>query len=378
MCRDRNDHRARQASHVGNPLRIGGVAIMAALSLSLLAHGWIAGFGFSLMWVLSVLPVLVAGLLEDLGYRVSAWRRFFAALSSALLAVVLLGVWAPRGDIPGVDLLMQIPAAAIVVTIIFSAVFCHATNLVDGMNGLATVVVIASALGLAAIAQQAGATDVAWAVFLLALSAAGFLIVNWPRALLFLGDAGAYGLGHLLVWAAIMLAWRSEEVAIPALLLTLFWPIADVLHTVLRRFAIRAPVFRPDRMHLHHKIRRMLELLIFGCQGRAWSNPLTTLLMVPMICAPVLAGVLLWTEPSLAWAAMAGYLALFLLAHHVVLMIGLRSRSGVGRALSEGCKAFVLRRARSHGENMPSPEKRDISSEVRAYPANTKTKGQAR
>jgi len=75
---------------------------------------------------------------------------------------------------------MTFAPLAIMLTIFVSAGFCHATNLVDGMNGLVAVVAITSALGLAVLAQNSGLVDLALVAALLAASVVGFLGFNWP------------------------------------------------------------------------------------------------------------------------------------------------------------------------------------------------------
>lgn len=322
----RRDANARQSSHVGEPLRIGGLAAIAGLVVGV-ALSELTGSGtFEPLWLLSAVPVLVTGLAEDLGRGVSPRGRYIAAIISALAAMVLLGAWVPRGDFPGLDWAMSAPLVAMAMTVVFSSVFCHAVNLIDGMNGLASTIIAASAVGLAAIAALASETDIKTAALLLAAAAFGFFLVNWPVARMFLGDAGAYGMGHLLVWLMILLSWRSTEVAVPALLLVLFWPIADVIHTVLRRVAAHVSVLYPDRMHLHQLIRRALDVIWFGYRGRRRSNPLTTLLMVPFILPPIAAGVLLWNRPVVAWIVLGVFLGLFAATHPLVAGLAKRRR----------------------------------------------------
>lgn len=326
VAKYRGDGVAVQSSHIGDPLRIGGVAVTVGLALGIGLRVLMGDESFAPLMLLSVLPVFLAGLAEDLGHRVSPRGRFLAALASAVAAVALLEVWAPKADIPGIDWVMAWPAVAVLLTVIFSAGFCHAVNLIDGMNGLAVSVITISALGCAAVATQASQPAIGAFALLLAAAALGFIFLNWPVARLFLGDAGAYGLGHLLVWIAIMLASRSSDVAVPALLLVLFWPLADVIHTILRRLAEQAAITQPDRMHLHQKVRRMLDLIWFGYRGRARSNPLTTLILLPFIIAPVVTGVLLWRHPGLAWIALGGYMLIFTLAHPVTASLARRFR----------------------------------------------------
>lgn len=273
----------------------------------------------SLAWLISVLPVFIAGLAEDLGYFVSPRSRIFFALVSAIVAVALTGVWVSRANSPILDWAMAVPAIGITLTVFFSAGFCHAVNLIDGMNGLAGTTIITGALGCFSVALLAAQPTIAFLALLLASAVAGFLLMNWPSARLFLGDAGAYSVGHLLVWLLILLSSYTAEAAIPALLLMIFWPLADVLHTMLRRWAKGVSILKPDRMHLHQKVRRALDIRFFGYRGRSRSNPLTTLILLPFIVSPVATGVIFWNNPGAAWFALCVYMGAFSLAHALII-----------------------------------------------------------
>lgn len=315
FTKPRNDAVAVQCSHIGNPLRVGGIAVIFGLVVATGFFGITQSSTIAPLLLLSLLPVFLTGLAEDLGQRVSPCARIVAAAFSAMLAVALFGVWLPRGDIPVVDQAMSFPLVAIILTVTFSTGFCHAVNLVDGMNGLAASVVTTSALGCAAVATLAAQSELASLSLLLAAVTTGFLLFNWPVARLFLGDAGAYGLGHMLSWLTVLLAWNASEVAIPALALIIFWPLADVVHTILRRLAVQASIVQPDRMHLHQKVRRALDILWFGYNRRRCSNPLTTLVLLPFIATPVITGVLLWDKPGAAWFALGVFSSIFAAAH---------------------------------------------------------------
>lgn len=326
VTKPRGDGLAVQSSHIGEPARVGGVAVLLSLlAVAIIQTVFQKTYQTSLL-LLSVLPVFIAGLAEDIGHRVSPRGRFLAAIVSAIAAVSLLGVWAPRSDMPYLDAAMSFPPVAIILTVLFSAGFCHAVNLIDGMNGLASVVVIISALGCAAISAQTVQPEITGFALLLAAGTIGFLPLNWPYARLFLGDAGAYGLGHLLVWLLFLLAWKTDTVAVPALMLVIFWPLADVLHTILRRLAERAAIMQPDKMHLHQKVRRMLDLRWFGYQGRRRSNPLTTVILLPFITIPVITGTLLWDQPTAAWCALGAFMLAFSLAHPLTVRLAHKFR----------------------------------------------------
>ena len=47
-------------------------------------------------------------------------------------------------------------------------------------------------------------------------------------------------------------------------------------------------------LHFHQLIMRFLEIRFFGRQRRRILNPLSTLILVPLISAPQVVGVLFW------------------------------------------------------------------------------------
>lgn len=335
LVRDRGDQSAVQASHTHEALRFGGIAVLIGLAAGTLLMTRTEPNHECLLLLLSALPIIVAGVSEDSGRLVAAKYRFLVAMLSAAVAVWLLGLWVPRADLPGLDQTFRYAPFAIAVSIFFAGGFCHAVNLIDGMNGLSAFVIMSSAVGLGLVAAHQSLPDLAGFAFMLAAATFGFALFNWPKSRLFLGDAGAYGLGHVLVWIAFSVAALSQTISVPSLLLILFWPLADTLHTVLRRLLSRMSLFQPDRMHLHQKIRRGLEITIFGRKRRRVSNPLTTLVLAPLILVPVGLGVLLHEHKLWAWIALLACFGLFALAHIIAIRLShlLRKPSGVRGAL---------------------------------------------
>lgn len=328
VLRPREDEAAVQASHVGDTLRLGGVAVFSGLILGTIALRGYSSGEFTTLLLLATAPVFFAGLAEDLGYRVSPMGRFVAALFSAGIAALLLNLWIHDPEIPGAQAVFAYAPVAILFTVLFAGFFCHSVNLIDGMNGLSSVVVISSALGISLVAGQTGLEQVSAIGFLLAAAMLGFAVLNWPKGLLLLGDAGAYGLGHILVWLAIALG-EFSDIPNAALLLILFWPLADTIHTILRRLLAGKSVTQPDRMHLHQKIRRGFEITLVGPESRHVSNPATTLVMAPLIALPVVAGVIWHDNAKMAWMALVGFAVLFAVAHIVVTaLVRIRRRRG--------------------------------------------------
>jgi UDP-N-acetylmuramyl pentapeptide phosphotransferase/UDP-N-acetylglucosamine-1-phosphate transferase len=263
------------------------------------------------MFFLASSILFCVGLIEDLGFGVSPLRRLAAVCLASLTAIWLLGVWMPRLDIPGVDALMPISIVGIPVTLLVTAAVANGFNLIDGVNGLAAMTAGIAAVALSLIAGQADYTVMVALAAMLAAGILGFLLLNYPFGLIFLGDAGAYTLGFVLSWFGIAILLNAPEASPWAILLTVFWPLADALLAIYRRSRRNVATMAADRLHVHHLVMRALEIHILGRGRRHIANPLTTLVLAPFVLAPPLAGVLLWDNSLWACIAVLGFTGLF-------------------------------------------------------------------
>ncbi|MGV0879110.1 glycosyltransferase [Martelella sp. FLE1502] len=310
----RKDTAAVQCAHRMSTPRFGGVAFLIALvSFGMLIPD---ASGHDLQLLLpSLVPVFFAGLAEDFGFRLSPRDRLIAAAISSLLAILLFKLWIPRADIPLVGAFVVFAPFAVAVTIFAGAGICHAFNLVDGVNGLSSLIAVVVATSLAVIAGQNGLFDVsAWCAIVIG-ALLGFLLFNFPLGKIFLGDAGAYGVGHILAWLAFVMLNLVPDLSPWALLLIFFWPIADTLLAIFRRRIAGRPADQPDRLHFHQLVMRTLEIGVLGRKARHISNPMTTVILAPMFTAPAVVGVLFWNNSVAAALALVFFAGLFVLTY---------------------------------------------------------------
>lgn len=306
----RKDHSAVQAAHTQPTPRIGGLAVVIGLLpiatfLPESVSGWFVLLG------ISALPILAAGLAEDLGYHIEPkWRLLAAALSSTV-AIFLLNQTLPRTGVPGLDYLMLFFPFAAVFTVFACTGISNAFNLIDGLNGLSSGVAIVSSLGMAAVAFAAGLTGMTEMQLMLTAALLGFFVFNYPLGKVFLGDAGAYLIGYLLAWSSVLLLISVPELTTWAVLLILFWPIADTFLAIYRRRRAGRSPGLPDRLHYHQLVMRALEIMKLGRCQRHIANPIATMLMMPMFSAPVLAGVYFWDKPLSAFISLVLFSGFF-------------------------------------------------------------------
>ena len=334
------DEVAVQSAHSGFVPRVGGLAVYIAILvlIPLLSFGFIPlSVVFDLdaeqltLLILSASPVFAVGLAEDFGYNMSPKARLVASAVSSLIAILLFKVWLSKLGIPGVDTLLLFAPFGILFTVFATVGVVNAFNLIDGLNGLSSYVTVSVACSMSMIAFQAGDTQISIFLVLIVASVLGFMVLNFPMGKIFLGDGGAYSLGHLLVWSAIILINRATEISAFAILLVFFWPVADTGLAIWRRWKLGNPTDRPDRLHFHQLAMRFLEIRFFGRDRREIVNPLATLTIIPLISAPQLLGLLFWDDFKSSVLSAAGMGLLFLVTYLVGIVVTKRGRVKIAK-----------------------------------------------
>ena len=92
---------------------------------------------------------------------------------------------------------------------------------------------------------------------------AGFLVWNYPRGRIFLGDAGAYFIGFMYAELSIRLITRNSGISAWYVTMLAGYPIVDTLFSMYRRGLIQGrKLMAPDALHLHSLVFRRVAMPI--------------------------------------------------------------------------------------------------------------------
>jgi UDP-N-acetylmuramyl pentapeptide phosphotransferase/UDP-N-acetylglucosamine-1-phosphate transferase len=311
---DDHDLQGVQKFHARAVPRVGGLAIALGLA-ALLA--WVAvtqpGQAGEMALLLACgLPPLLVGLVEDVTKRVPVRTRLLATAASGVLAFFLLGAQLSAVNLPGLDWLMGFTAFSLLFTMVAVAGVANAVNIIDGYNGLASVVVAISLLSLAYVGWQVGDSLVVSVALAGVGALLGFLLWNWPRGLIFLGDGGAYFIGYLVAVLSFLLVARHRGVVSPWYPFLLFiYPVFETLFSIWRRKVVRgASPGLPDGLHLHQLVFRRLVRWAVGRRDAAsltLRNSLTAPYLWLLSCLAAVPATLFWRYPFV----LIGFVALF-------------------------------------------------------------------
>ncbi len=243
---------------------IGGVAIYLSFVISLifaiyLSNSYIENLT---IYIISSSIVLIIGLIDDI-YNLSAFKRLL------FQALISISIWSKGIGIKylnigflnlGVDnIQLPVPLSIFITTIWISGIM-NAINWIDGINGLASGVVIIILFGISVISIIKGMTLLTLFTFCLIGSCLGFLIHNFKPNFIIMGDNGSNFLGFNLSILSLYAASDSNlfqrdiviSPFVPLLLLGL--PVIDMTVVIFRRIINKKSPFSADKTHLHHKL----------------------------------------------------------------------------------------------------------------------------
>jgi UDP-GlcNAc:undecaprenyl-phosphate GlcNAc-1-phosphate transferase len=241
----------REAIPCSGGLAIYATVVIAAWALAFLvdlpfsAHSFvalgIAGFG-----------TLVLGVLDD-RFGLHAEKKLLGQIAVITLPMAA-GLTLQRIALPGLGVI-ELGFFGGPLTLLWYLGFINSVNLIDGLDGLASGIVV---LVLAAIGFTLLGSDPVGVLFVATLGGAllGFLRSNLSGRRIFLGDAGSMLLGLWL--GGLILGLSAATPRLPLVgFIAMAVPILDTATTIVRRRRRGQSVFRADDEHLHHRLLRL-------------------------------------------------------------------------------------------------------------------------
>ena len=312
----------KRKTHIGAIPRIGGVSFVPCILFSMLfilsifymfangndTRGYYPNISEFSLFFCGMLLLYLGGVKDDLvGMRYRA--KFMIQIVSSLL-IIFSGLYV--NNFYGLLGIHEIPIwIGAPLTLLILVYIINATNLIDGMDGLASGISIFALCIYGTLFMLHGA----WYYSVLAFSTMGVLFpffyynvfgnVKKGRKL-FMGDSGSLTLGMILGFLAVRYAHYSPDIIVPTdktlviAVSPILIPMLDVMRVMLSRAKRHKHLFKPDRSHIHHKLMDMglgnmtalATLLCISCAFCAINFVLIRFLNSNLIFA---IDILLWT-----------------------------------------------------------------------------------
>jgi UDP-N-acetylmuramyl pentapeptide phosphotransferase/UDP-N-acetylglucosamine-1-phosphate transferase len=221
-----------RSSHTHPTPRGGGLAIVISGSLD-------RNLYFAL---LCGVLLAVISLIDDL-FDIKPLVRLIAHTTTALASLIFLDgihqvLFFGKEIFPNIVLY--------VITIVGMVWFINLYNFLDGIDGYASVEAIMMSLALFLFSGNS-------ITLILIASVSGFLIWNWPKARIFMGDVGSTQLGFILVVLGIYLHnERNFSIIYWLILAAPFW--FDATLTLYRRWRRKEKLSQAHRKHIYQRL----------------------------------------------------------------------------------------------------------------------------
>ena len=244
-----------RSSHIVPTPRGGGLAIVISLYV---------GIGYLylnnlietrlLLALLSALPIVIVGLVDDI-IMLSSKVRFIIQFLASSVAIFCLG------GVSSIDfILFELSGWWLNIIALLSIIWMtNLYNFLDGIDGYAASQAVIVGLGVFFLLNN---------VFglIIVVSTLGFLCFNWPKASIFMGDVGSTTLGFIF---AILCFYDTSNgnIFIWLILLSLFW--FDATTTLIRRYRNNENITQAHRKHAYQRLTQA-----------GWSHKKVTFMLI--------------------------------------------------------------------------------------------------
>jgi UDP-N-acetylmuramyl pentapeptide phosphotransferase/UDP-N-acetylglucosamine-1-phosphate transferase len=304
---DKPDERKLHTSEIP---RLGGVAIMGSLIISILLVAGPDTILNTRYFLAGLLILFFVGLWDDLQPARPVIKLLGEVIPVALLtysARIPLGELFPE--------IQWVNAIEWPFTIFITFWAVNAYNLIDGINGLAGTLGLIACIGMGI----TGSPDVYHLCISMAGALMAFLFYNFLKPRIFMGDGGSLPVGYLLAFSLTQLHSSTPspadkiDIALTAISL-MSLPLFDMARVFFIRIQKRKNPFKGDRNHLHHLLLETglshvgatirLTLLSLGTAFLVWLTSMlnystiasASIAVVTMMLTPMIFTAFLWSK----------------------------------------------------------------------------------
>lgn len=247
--------RSEHTLHTEPIPRMGGLAFFVALIVGCVFFVDVSKEMIAIL--IGSFVIILAGIIDDIK-PIKAKYKFMMQTVGALIAVLYGGIHFTEISLFNFTIPLNIYVAQFL-SVFFILAITNAINLIDGLDGLATGLglIYFITIGLIGfILDKTTGLDIKL-IFIMIGATLGFLIHNFPKAKVFLGDTGSMFLGFIIPIVALL---GLRDGTLPSALipiLALGLPIFDTIMAMIRRSLKGKKISSPDKEHFHHQILKL-------------------------------------------------------------------------------------------------------------------------
>ncbi len=252
------DFNKPQAFHKDSIPRCGGLS-----SIILLIIFSIMNFIFfqSILIDYMVIGILLftVGFLDDIKTNISPNLRLVLMIFFLITSIYIFQIEVYDVDWAFLDQLLLNRVFHIIFILLCFLFIINGANLIDGFNGLLGINLLIINFILLSININDGNNQLVLIITTQIIMLFTYLMFNFPRAQIFLGDSGSYFFGSLLVLNIIKTNNSHSGISSFFFCVILFYLFFEVFFSFFRKIYLNKSPLKPDANHLHMLSYRWLE-----------------------------------------------------------------------------------------------------------------------
>ena len=239
-----------QAFHNEAIPRSGGVA--SIISLFVFFGIYYLLFSNTLYEYIFLCTILfLVGYLDDIKMKVSPNIRLILMIVFLIIFIIFLPI-----DIKYIDLIflnswLDNKIFSIIFVLLCFLFIVNGANLIDGFNGLLSIHLLLINSILLFINLSNNHENLAIIITAQIIVLLSFLVFNFPKAQMFLGDSGSYLFGSLIALNIINTNNLNPQISSFFFCILLFYLFFEVFFSFFRKLYLKKSPLKPDKHHLH-------------------------------------------------------------------------------------------------------------------------------
>ena len=219
--------------------------------------------------------MFLIGCLDDFKINISPTGRLILMVIFLLIFIAFLPIQIKNIDLFFLNTLLQNKIASLAFILLCFLFIVNGANLIDGFNGLLSINIIIINSVLLTINLENNHFN--FSIFLIAqiIILVCFLLFNFPKAKIFLGDSGSYLLGSLIVLNTLKTYEMNSGISPFFYAGVLFYLFYEVFFSFIRKVTSKKSPLHPDNCHLH----MLLYNWISSSKKKKNANYLTSILI---------------------------------------------------------------------------------------------------
>jgi UDP-N-acetylmuramyl pentapeptide phosphotransferase/UDP-N-acetylglucosamine-1-phosphate transferase len=284
-----------QAFHDIPVTRSGGIAAIISLSIFFFIY-FLLYAEVLYNYIFISCSVFIIGFLDDLRINIKPLSRLIIMTLLLFSSIYILPIKILNLDIPILSTLMSSHMFSSMFVLLCFLFVINGANLIDGFNGLLTINLIIINIILAYININNENLEFSILIISQIIILLSFLLFNFPRAKIFLGDSGAYTMGALAGLNAIITNNLNSNISSFFFCTLLFYLFFEVFFSFVRKFLQKKSPIYPDNKHLH-----MLSYYkISNRYGKNKGNYLNSIIINLFYLILIIPGLYLMYDPQLS------------------------------------------------------------------------------